>query len=119
MRLVWTRPALADVLHIRDHIAADSPRYARVVAERIVASVDRLTAFPLSGRVVPELADPMLREVIDAPYRIVSRTRRCARDPHRRAFSATVPRRVPSCPAVEDASLRLLPNVRCCRQGGY
>ena len=71
MRLVWTRPALADVLHIRDHIAEDSPRYARVVAERIVSSVDRLSMFPLSGRVVPELADPTLREVIDAPYRIV------------------------------------------------
>ena len=73
MRLVWTRPALADVLHIRDHIAQDSPRYARVVAERIVSSVDRLSVFPLSGRVVPELADPTLREVIDAPYRIVYR----------------------------------------------
>ena len=75
MRLVWTRPALADVLHIRDHIAADSTRYARIVAERIVSSVDRLSIFPLSGRVVPELADPMLREVINAPYRIVYRVR--------------------------------------------
>ena len=75
MRLVWTRPALADVLHIRDHIAADSTRYARIVAERIVSSVDRLSTFPLSGRVVPELADPMLREVINAPYRIVYRVR--------------------------------------------
>ena len=72
MRLVWTRPALADVLHLRDHIAADSPRYARIVAERIVSSVERLSTFPLSGRVVPELADPMLREVITAPYRIVA-----------------------------------------------
>lgn len=75
MRLVWTRPALADVLHIRDHIAEDSPRYARIVAERLVSSVDRLSMFPLSGRVVPELADPTLREVIDAPYRIVYRVR--------------------------------------------
>ena len=28
-----------------------------------------------SGRIVPELADPKLREVIDAPYRIVYRVR--------------------------------------------
>ena len=66
---------MADVLHIRDYIAADSPRYARIVAERIFSSVDRLIAFPLSGRVVPELGDPRLREVIDAPYRIVYRVR--------------------------------------------
>ena len=55
MRVVWTRPALSDVLQIRDYIAADSPRYARIVAERVFAAVDRLVAFPLSGRIVPEL----------------------------------------------------------------
>ena len=75
MRLAWTRPALSDVLHMRDHIAEDSPRYARVVAERLVSSVDRLSMFPLSGRVATELTDPTLREVINAPYRIVYRVR--------------------------------------------
>lgn len=75
MRVVWTQPALADVLQIRDYITVDSPRYARIVAERLFASVDRLVAFPLSGRVVPELNDPALREVIESPYRIVYRVR--------------------------------------------
>jgi plasmid stabilization system protein ParE len=32
-RLVWTRPALEDVQQLHDHIARDSPRYARAVAE--------------------------------------------------------------------------------------
>ena len=73
MRVTWTRPAVADVLQIRDYIATDSPRYARIVAERLFASVVRLTKYPLSGRVVPELNDPSLREVVDAPYRIVYR----------------------------------------------
>ena len=73
MRATWTRPAVADVLQIRDYIAADSPRYARIVAERLFASVERLTKYPLSGRVVPELNDSSLREVVDAPYRIVYR----------------------------------------------
>ena len=61
------------MLQIREYIAADSPRYARIVAERLFASVKRLTKYPLSGRVVPELHDPSLREVVDAPYRIVYR----------------------------------------------
>ena len=73
MRVLWTRPAVADVLQIRDYIAADSPRYARVVAERLFASVRRLTKYPQSGRIVPELDDASLREVVDAPYRIVYR----------------------------------------------
>ena len=71
MRVTWTQPAVADMLQIREYIAADSPRYARIVAERLFASVKRLTKYPLSGRVVPELDDPSLREVVDAPYRIV------------------------------------------------
>ena len=73
MRVIWTRPAVADVLQIRDCIAADSPRYGRIVAERLFASVERLTKYPLSGRVVPELDDASLREVVDAPYRVVYR----------------------------------------------
>ena len=74
-RLVWTRPALEDVQQIHDYIARDSPRYARAVAERLLAAVERLPAHPLSGRVVPELEQPTVREVIEAPYRIVYRVR--------------------------------------------
>ncbi len=74
-RLVWTRPALEDVQQIHDHIARDSPRYARAVTEQLFAAVERLPAHPLSGRVVPELEQATVREVIEAPYRIVYRVR--------------------------------------------
>lgn len=75
MRFIWTQPAVADVVQIRDYIAADSPRYARIVVERLFASVERLAAYPFSGRAVPELNDPSLREVVDPPYRLVYRVR--------------------------------------------
>jgi len=75
MRVVWTRPALADILELKQYIATDSPRYAQVVAERLFAAVERLEAYPLSGRIVPELRAATVREVIDAPYRIVYRVR--------------------------------------------
>lgn len=74
-RLAWTRPALADVQEIRAYIARDSPRYGQIVAEQLFAAVDRLREHPLSGRVVPELGQPTLREVIESPYRIVYRVR--------------------------------------------
>jgi toxin ParE1/3/4 len=60
---------------IRDFIALDSPLYAGLVVQRIVASVERLAAFPESGRVVPELARADVREVIQPPFRIVYRNR--------------------------------------------
>ena len=73
-RVVWTRPARDDLREIRDHIAADSPRYARLVCNGLVSAVGRLRTYPLSGRVVPELDRPELREVIRGNYRVVYRT---------------------------------------------
>ena len=60
---------------IRDYIALDSRRYAELTVGRIVASVERLRAFPQSGRVVPERGDPEIREVIAGPFRVVYRYR--------------------------------------------
>ncbi len=75
MRIVWARPALADVLEIKQYIAADSARYAQLVTERLFAAVERLSGYPLSGRMVPELSAETVREVIVPPYRIVYRVR--------------------------------------------
>ena len=69
----WTPQAAEDLAAIRDFIARDSPRYAALVAERIVAAVDMLVQFPLSGRIVPERSREDLRELVRPPYRIVYR----------------------------------------------
>jgi addiction module RelE/StbE family toxin len=74
-RLWWSLQALSDLEAIREYMAVDSPRYADLVVERIVAAVERLRAFPESGRVVPERSDPQIREVIVRPYRVVYRYR--------------------------------------------
>jgi addiction module RelE/StbE family toxin len=74
-RIVWSPQSLADLESIRDYIARDSPRYAELVVQRLVSAVERLEAFPRSGRVVPERNLEHLREIISAPYRIVYRIR--------------------------------------------
>ena len=73
--LTWSPQALRDLESIRDYIAADSPHYAGLVVERIVAGVERLRRFPESGRMVPERSSPEIREVIIRPYRVVYRLR--------------------------------------------
>ena len=72
-RVVWTRPARDDLREIHAYIARDSVHYARLVTEGLVHAVDRLRDYPLSGRVVPELEQPTIREVIAGQYRIVYR----------------------------------------------
>jgi addiction module RelE/StbE family toxin len=74
-RITWSPQAIEDVEAIRAYVARDSPHYADLVVERIVAAVARLENHPLSGRVVPEIGDEALREVIHGNYRIVYRVR--------------------------------------------
>jgi plasmid stabilization system protein ParE len=73
MTLIWTRRALTDVQSVKQFIAQDSPHAAQLVTQRLIAAVERLALFPQSGRIVPEIADPLIREVIQGSYRIVYR----------------------------------------------
>ncbi len=74
-RILWSPQSLRDLESISAYISADSPTYAALVVERIVAAVERLAAFPESGRIVPERDSAEIREVIVRPYRVVYRLR--------------------------------------------
>jgi len=41
----------------------------------VLAAIERLVDFPNSGRIVPEVNDPMIREVLLGSYRIVYRVK--------------------------------------------
>ena len=71
--VLWTKQAQADLASIRAFISQDSPHYASVIIARLIAATDRLVPFPESGRAVPEFDDPLVREVVYPPYRIVYR----------------------------------------------
>jgi addiction module RelE/StbE family toxin len=70
-RIRWTEQAVNDIRAIRQYIERDSPRYGRLVAERLFEATDRLRDFPRSGRIVPELGRDDVREIIMGEYRIV------------------------------------------------
>ncbi|MGM0539773.1 MAG: type II toxin-antitoxin system RelE/ParE family toxin [Thermodesulfobacteriota bacterium] len=40
-----------------------------------MAAVERLTSFPNSGRIVPEIRDPVIREIVFGSYRIIYRVK--------------------------------------------
>jgi len=71
----WTPQAADDLEAIADFIAADSPQYARLFTMDVLAAVERLADFPNSGRVVPELKDSSIREILFGSYRIVYRVK--------------------------------------------
>ena len=71
--VLWTEQARSDLTAIRAFISQDSPHYASVVIAQLIAVTDRLMTFPESGRAVPEFDNPLVREVVHRPYRIVYR----------------------------------------------
>ena len=85
----WSAEAAADLQAIHDFIARDSSRYARAVCGDIVEAVDQLVAFPMSGRLVPELTSgagnattlvhPESDGQMTAPFILSADLQRCAR----------------------------------------
>ena len=69
--LRWTQQAVDDLAAIRAYIERDSPRYARLVGERLVQRAEQIPGYPQAGRVVPELGREDIREVLSGSYRIV------------------------------------------------
>ena len=73
MIVVWTETAVEHLAGIRQYISQTSPIYAEQVVGRILDRGKQLEAFPESGRMVPEVGRPEIREVIEAPYRVIYR----------------------------------------------
>jgi toxin ParE1/3/4 len=71
MRVVWTDRAKARLRQIHTYIAQDQPLNADRVADRLTRRVAQLAEHPRSGRVVEKYQRDDLRELIDAPYRII------------------------------------------------
>lgn len=74
-RIIWAPQAIEDIEAIQAYVARDSRHSAELLVERLVSAVSRLETNPLSGRVVPEVGDETLREVIHGNYRIIYRFR--------------------------------------------
>ena len=67
----WTAHAIAQLRHIHEYIAQDSPLYARRVSEGLVQKTVSLGELPRIGRIVPELNEDTVRELSLYSYRIL------------------------------------------------
>lgn len=72
-QIIWSPSARWDLIDLRDYISLDSPQIARQFVSSLFDAVEHLAEFPSTGRVVPELEDEHIREIIKRPCRIVYR----------------------------------------------
>ncbi len=71
MKIVWTERAINDLEGIEIFIASDNPEMATKFVEEILESASIISDNPQIGRIVPELSQESLRELIHKNYRIV------------------------------------------------
>lgn len=70
-RVSLAAAARRDLREIVRFISSNSPQRGAQFGRRLVACAGRLGQFPQRGRVVPELGDPAIREVIFHSYRLI------------------------------------------------
>ncbi|MBI1781286.1 MAG: type II toxin-antitoxin system RelE/ParE family toxin [Sphingobacteriales bacterium] len=67
----FTEQSVNDLEEIGRYISLDSTTYARLQIEKIISRTDILEIFPRIGRVVPELNNKSVREIIEGNFRII------------------------------------------------
>ena len=73
MKIIWTREALENSIEIENYISEDNPLKAIEFTDVLINKCDYLIDNPDMGRIVSELSDPSIREIITKNYRVVYR----------------------------------------------
>jgi addiction module RelE/StbE family toxin len=71
VQIVWIKRAIQDLNEIADYIARNSPKYADLTVDQIFNRTQILKEHPEIGRIVPEINDSKIRELIEGNYRII------------------------------------------------
>jgi plasmid stabilization system protein ParE len=78
MKVAWTEQAFARLAEVQSYISADDPTAAARFVGRLAQRTLLLARTPGMGRIVPELLETGLRELVFGNYRIVYRVHRGA-----------------------------------------
>jgi toxin ParE1/3/4 len=70
-QVIWTVGARNELDDIIAYIAQDSPVTACTFLEEVLEFADSLSTLPYRGRIVPELSDPVVRELFIRRYRLL------------------------------------------------
>jgi toxin ParE1/3/4 len=71
VKIIWTGRSLKDLEEIGEYISKDSPKYAKLTLEKLIETANLIESSQLIGRVVPEVNQKDIRELITGNYRII------------------------------------------------
>ena len=70
-KVIFTPQSLDDLEEIVTFIAKDNSERARTFGDELIDRGISVATFPELGRVVPEIGEPAVREIIHGSYRII------------------------------------------------
>ena len=71
VKVVWTEVSVEDLREIFDYISKNSTHYTRITVNRIYKKANQISINPRIGRIVPEIDDEAIRELIIGKYRLI------------------------------------------------
>lgn len=71
VQIDWTFQAKDDLKNIAEYISKDSRKYARLQILRLRQRTKILTSHVYSGKMVPEIENPTIRELAEGNFRII------------------------------------------------
>jgi plasmid stabilization system protein ParE len=78
MKLSWTREAVKRLVEIEEFIAQDRPSRAENFIDYLLERVSLIPSNPEIGRMVPEISNITIRELMIKNYRVVYRVKMTA-----------------------------------------
>lgn len=73
MKIIWSPLSVDRVSEIAEYISVDNPDSSQKWVEKLFGVVEKLKTFPRSGRIVQEINEDTIRELIFVNYRIIYR----------------------------------------------
>ena len=71
VKVAWTEVSVEDLHDIFDYISKNSFHYARITVDRIYKRAEQISKNPRIGRIVPEIDNDQVRELIIGNYRLI------------------------------------------------
>jgi len=76
VKVIWTERALNDLEEIGNYISKDSFHYARLTLSKLIETEINISGNPKIGRIVPEIKNENIREIIKGIYRVIYEIRK-------------------------------------------
>ena len=73
MKIIWSPLAIDRASEIAEYIAQDKPAAAEKWINTVFSKVEQLKSSPEIGRIVPEIRNDQIRELIYGNYRVIYR----------------------------------------------